>query len=210
MNDRIKILRQQSLDAVPHISLERADLLTKFYKNGAADNLSIPITRAMALKYLLENKELCINENELFVGEKGPSPKATPTYPEICNHTIDDFEILNSREKVSFKVDNETKKTQAEKIIPYWTGKSIREKIFKSVAPEWIDTYKAGIFTEFQEQRAPGHTVLDNKIYKKGFLDFKSDIDKSLNSLDPKDSEFDKKKEQLKAMSIGQQEHKHL
>ncbi len=203
MNDRIKRLRQQSLDAAPCISLERADLLTKFYKSGSADNMSIPVTRAMALKYLLENKKLCVNDHELFVGEKGPAPKATPTYPEICTHTIDDFEVLNSREKVSFKVDNETKKTQSEKIIPYWSGKSIREKIFRSVAPEWIDAYKAGVYTEFQEQRAPGHTVLDDKIYKKGFLDFKADIDQSLNLLDPKDLEFDNKKEQLKAMSIA-------
>ena len=26
------------------------------------------------------------------------------------------------------------------------------------------------------EQRAPGHTVLDDKIYRKGLLDFKHDI----------------------------------
>lgn len=203
MNDRIKRLRQQSLDAVPCISLERANLLTEFYKSGSAENLSIPVTRALSLKYLLENKELCINENELFVGERGPSPKATSTYPEICTHTIDDFEILNSREKVSFKVDNSTRKTQAEKIIPYWSGKSIRKKIFDAVAPEWIDAYKAGLFTEFQEQRAPGHTVLDDKIYKKGFLDFKADIDKGLKSLDPKEPDTKNKKEQFKAMSIA-------
>jgi len=202
MNSRIKKLRQQSLDAVPRISQERATLLTLFYKSDQTDNLSIPVTRALALKYLLENKELCINENELFVGERGPSPKATPTYPEICTHTLDDFEILNSREKVSFRVDDKTRQTQAEKIIPFWSGRSIREKIFKKVSPAWIDAYHAGIFTEFQEQRAPGHTVLDDKIYKKGFLDFKSDIDKSLSLLDSQDSEFKSKKEQLKAMAI--------
>ena len=40
----------------------------------------------------------------------------------------------------------------------------------------WLDAYEAGIFTEFMEQRAPGHTVLDDKIYHKGMLDFKADI----------------------------------
>ena len=203
MNDRIEKLRRQSLDAVPFISLERAKLLTEFYKNGSADNLSIPVARALAFKYLLENKELCINENELFVGERGPLPKATPTYPEICTHTLDDFEILNSREKVSFKVENSARKTQSENIIPFWSGKSIRDKIFKKVAPEWIDAYKAGVFTEFQEQRAPGHTVLDDKIYRKGFIDFKKEIERSVNSLDPEDPEAENKKEQLKAMSIA-------
>ncbi len=105
MNNRINKLRQQSLDAVPTISLERAELLTNFYKSGAADGVSVPVARAMAFQYILENKSICINDNELIVGERGPSPKATPTYPEICTHTQKDFEILNSREKVSFKVD---------------------------------------------------------------------------------------------------------
>ena len=104
MNDRIRKLRQQSVDAKPTISLERAKLLTEFYKSGASNSFSIPKSRALAFKYLLENKELCINDGELFVGERGPTPKATPTYPEICTHTLDDFEILNSREKISFKV----------------------------------------------------------------------------------------------------------
>jgi len=196
-------LRRQSLDAVPFISLERAELLTEFYKSGAVENLSVPVARAMAFKYLLENKELCVNENELIVGERGPLPKATPTYPEICTHTLEDFDILNRREKVSFKVDERARKTQAGKIIPFWSGKSIRDKIFENVAPEWIDAYKAGVFTEFQEQRAPGHTVLDDKIYRKGFLDFKADIEKSLNTLKPKDPESGNKMEELKAMSIA-------
>ena len=96
MNNRIKKLRQQSLDAIPTISLERAELLTEFYKSGKADGVSIPVARAMAFKYILENKELYIGDGELIVGERGPTPKATPTYPEICTHTTQDFEILNN------------------------------------------------------------------------------------------------------------------
>ena len=30
-----------------------------------------------------------------------------------------------------------------------------------------LDAYQAGVFTEFQEQRSPGHTVLGGKIFKK-------------------------------------------
>ncbi len=203
MNSKIKRLRQESLDAIPALSLERARLLTRFYKSGIADNVSVPVARAMAFKFLLENKQLCVNEGELFVGEKGLRPKATPTFPEICTHTIGDFEILNSREKISFKVDESSRSAQIEEIIPYWSGKSIRDQIFRKVSPEWINAYKAGIFTEFQEQRAPGHTVLDDKIYRKGFLDFKKDIEHSLNSLSSGDPEAATKREQLKAMAIA-------
>ncbi|MCX8011272.1 MAG: glycyl radical protein [Ignavibacteria bacterium] len=204
MTDRIKKLREQTLSIHPSISIERAELMTEFYQSGIAERVSIPVARALAFKYLLENKKLCVNEGELIVGERGPSPLATPTYPEVCTHSLEDFEIINSREKISFKVDEETRKIQAEKIIPFWKGRSIRDRIFSEVDKEWIDSYQAGIFTEFMEQRAPGHTVLDDKIYKKGFEDFKNEIKKSIDSLDfYNDPLAFEKREELKAMEIS-------
>jgi trans-4-hydroxy-L-proline dehydratase len=204
MNERIQKLREQTLNAVPRISLERAMLLTEFYKSKEANKVSVPVARALAFKYLLENKKICINEGELIVGERGPAPKETPTYPELCTHDLNDFEILDTRPKVFFKVDGNTKKQQETEIIPFWKGKSIRDRIFNEVDDEWKDSYEAGIFTEFMEQRAPGHTVLDNKIYKKGMLDFKEDIKNSIDNLDFfNDPEALDKREELKAMDIA-------
>ncbi len=203
MNERIQKLRRQSIDAVPHISLERAELLTDYYRSGQVDRVSVPVARALALKYLLSNKKLCVNDGELIVGERGPEPKATPTYPEICTHTLKDFEILNSREKVSFKVSDETRDKQERDIAPFWSGRSIRDRILNAVDDDWEDAYRAGIFTEFQEQRAPGHTVLDDKIYRTGFKEFKSAIEASIQDLDTlNDDDALAKREQLTAMSI--------
>jgi len=204
MNERIRKLREQSLNAVPTLSMERARLLTEFYQSGQADLVSVPVARALAFKHLMEHKDICVNEGELIVGERGPSPKATPTYPEICTHTLQDFEILDTREKVSFKVAEKDRDYQQSVIIPFWSGRSIRDRIFKAVDQAWIDAYEAGVFTEFQEQRAPGHTVLDNKIYHKGFLDFKKDIEVSLEKLDfYNDPDAYRKREQLTAMDIA-------
>ena len=204
MNERINALREKTLCTQPSISIERAILLTEFYKSGEAERVSVPVGRALAFKYLLEHKTLCVNEGELIVGERGPGPHQTPTYPEICTHSLKDFEILDTREKISFKVDEDTSTIQKEKIIPFWKGRSLRDRIFSEVDSEWIDCYEAGMFTEFMEQRAPGHTVLDNKIYKKGFNDFIKDIDESISGLDFYDDPdaFDKR-EELKAMKIA-------
>ncbi|MFX1494220.1 MAG: pyruvate formate lyase family protein, partial [Promethearchaeota archaeon] len=57
MNERIKKLRAQSRNAIPYISLERALLITEFYKTGAAHKFSAPVARAKAFKYLMENKK---------------------------------------------------------------------------------------------------------------------------------------------------------
>ncbi|MHA2006601.1 MAG: trans-4-hydroxy-L-proline dehydratase [Promethearchaeota archaeon] len=204
MNERIRNLRSQSRNAIPFISLERALLITEFYKNGAALKFSSPNARAEAFKYIIENKQICINEGELIVGERGPAPKATPTYPEICSHSLQDLDILNSRDKISFKVSEEVRKTTEEIIIPFWKGRSIRDKIFTQVDKTWIDAYEAGIFTEFMEQRAPGHTVGGKNLWDKGFLDFKEEIRESIENLDFfKDPEAFNKREQLKAMNIA-------
>ncbi len=206
MNERIKKLREQSLNAIPHITPERAILITEFYKSDIAQKVSVPVKRAMALKYILENKKLCINEGELIVGERGPEPKAVPTYPEIIVHSLEDLEILNSREKVWYRVDDKTKEIYKNEIIPFWKGRSVRDKIFQEVDEAWKEAFSAGVFTEFMEQRSPGHTVLDDKIYKKGFEDFIRDIDESIKNLDfYSDPEALDKKEELKAMKIAAQ-----
>ena len=204
MNERIEHLREQSLNAVPTISLERARLATDFYESGAADRVSVPVARAMAFAYILEHMTICINPGELIVGERGPAPKAASTYPEICTHSLKDFDILHTREKVSFKVDKDARTIQQDRIIPFWSGRSMRDRIFEAVDPEWKAAYEAGIFTEFQEQRAPGHTVLDGKIYHQGFLDFRQRIQQSIEQLDfYADPEASDKREELKAMAIA-------
>jgi len=204
MNERIRKLREQSLDAQPRISLERAALLTEFYKSGAAERVSVPAARARAFAYILSKKEICISEGELIVGERGPAPKATPTYPEICTHTLEDFAILNSREKISFAVSEEAKNIQKDTVIPFWQGRSLRDRIFEEVDPAWKSAYEAGVFTEFMEQRAPGHTALDDKIYSRGLRDFKRDIRKSIRNLDFfGDPEAFSKREELNAMAAA-------
>jgi len=204
MNERIRKLREQSLNTHPSISSERARLLTEFYAGEEARGLSTPMLRAGAFRYTLENKTICINPGELIVGERGESPRATPTYPEITVHSIEDLDILDSRPKTSYKVDDDTRQIYREKVIPYWKGRSIRDRIFKQVSEAWKDAFEAGVFTEFMEQRAPGHTVLGGKIYRKGMRDFQAEIREAIDNLDMiNDPEAFDKREELRAMDTA-------
>lgn len=202
MNERVKKLREQSLSSVPCITIERARLVTEAYKKYEG-KVSVPVLRALTFKYLMENKTICINEDELIVGERGTKPQATPTYPELCCHTVEDLVIMNDRKKISFEVSDEVKEVERLEIIPFWQNRSMRDLIFNQMTDKWKACYNAGIFTEFMEQRAPGHTVADDKIYQKGFLGFKDDINEKLKELDYiNDIDAYEKQEQLKAMSI--------
>lgn len=203
MTERIRKLREQSLNAENRISAERALLITEFYQSGMADAEPVPVQRALAFKYILEHKYICVNEGELIVGERGPAPKATPTYPEICIHSLQDLEILNDRPKVSFKSDETTRAAYRDIIIPYWKGKSNRDRIFQNLPQEWKEAYTAGVFTEFQEQRAPGHTALGIKMFRTGLLDLKEEIAESLAKTDlVNDPKGVDKRDELRAMDI--------
>ena len=204
MNERITRLRNKSQDSEPYITFQRAELLTDFYMQSDDTELSVPVRRAMAFKHIMENKKICVMRGELIVGERGKFPKSTPTYPEICLHTVDDLQQLNDREKQYFLVDEETKKVYSEKIIPYWKNRNLRDRIMGELPKEWKDAYEAGVFTEFQEQRAPGHTVLGKKMFEMGFNDLIKEIDDSIARLDfCNDLKAFDKKEQLKGMKIA-------
>ena len=79
------------------------------------------------------------------------------------------MKVMDARDLIYFRVSEEDLKVQEETIIPFWEKRSIRHKILENMSEEWKDAYAAGIFTEFMEQRGPGHTVGSEKIYKKGF-----------------------------------------
>lgn len=202
MNERVKKLRLQSETTTPTISIERALLVTEAYREHEG-KVSVPMLRALAFKNLMEKKTICINDGELIVGERGPLPQSAPTYPELCCHTVDDMAVINNRDKISFTVSDEVKQIQQKEIIPYWKERSIRHRIFEQMTEQWHDCYQAGIFTEFMEQRAPGHTVAGDKIYHQGMLDLKEEIGRELEAINyENDPEASNKSEQLQAMAI--------
>ena len=203
MNDRIKRLRRQTFEAQPSLSIERALIETRFYQENYG-KYPIPILRALNFLEICKRKTIYIGEDELIVGERGPRPKAVPTFPELTCHSVEDLHILNTRELQRYTISQEDIDTYEREVIPYWKGRTQRERIFSHVPKEWKEAYEVGMFTEFMEQRAPGHTALDGKVYQYGLLDLKKRIEGELSALDfMNDPEATDKQEELTAMSIS-------
>jgi formate C-acetyltransferase len=203
MNERIQKLRKLSFETEPSLSIERSLQETAFYRENFG-KYSIPVLRAMNFLDHCVKKTIYLGEGELIVGERGPKPKSVSTFPELTCHSVEDFHVLNTREMQRYTISQEEIDLYGKEVIPYWKGKTQRERIFSHVPDEWRAAYEAGLFTEFMEQRAPGHTSLDGKIYNKGMLDFKREISANMASLDYlNDPEATDKAEQWKAMDIS-------
>ena len=203
MNARIQRLRRESFEATPRLSIERALIATEFYQKNQGKHAT-PVLRALLFKELCTKKTIYIGGDELIVGERGPLPKSVSTFPELTCHTAEDLRILNDRAMTSFKIADADIDRYAEEVVPFWQGRSMRDRVFSQVPEAWTKAYQAGLFTEFMEQRAAGHTTLDGIIYQKGMLDFKKDIAQARARLDYlEDKEAVEKAEELKAMDIA-------
>jgi formate C-acetyltransferase len=203
MNARIERLRRESFEARPSISIERALLETEFYKENNG-KYSPPVLRARFFHDLCEKKTIYIGADEIIVGERGPAPKVVPTFPELTCHSAEDLRILNDRDMTRYVVNEGDICAYEDKVIPYWQGRSMRDRIFSAVPQAWQRAYRVGMFTEFMEQRAPGHTALDGRIYTHGMKDFKDLISKRIAQLDYlNDPQASDKYEQLAAMDIA-------
>ena len=203
MNERIARLRNESFETFPSISIERARLTTDFYRTNEG-KYPVPVMRALNFKHLCEKKTIYIGKDELIVGERGPSPKAVSTFPELNCHTAKDLEILNTRPMTGYRVQEEDIRIYTDEVVPFWTGRTLRDRIFSNLPEEWLALYEAGCFTEFMEQRAPGHTALDGTIYSTGLLDMKKQIASARKKLDwISDPHATEKDEELQAMDIA-------
>ena len=202
-SERVKRLRDASFDQHPCISIERALLETEFYRENEG-KLPMPVLRGANFKHLCENKTLYIGKDELIVGERGPFPKAVSTFPELTCHTRHDFEVLTTRAQQNYTVASADMDIYEKEVEPYWRGRCMRDKLFERMPEAWNLLYEAGTFTEFGEQRALGHTSLDNTIYHKGALDMKKEIAEARAKLDfINDPEATAKDEQLQGMDIS-------
>lgn len=203
MNDRIRRLRQENFDTPTTLSIERALIETAFYKEHYG-TMPIAVLRARNFYEICKKKTIYIGKDELIVGERGPVPKAVPTFPELTCHSVEDLHTLDTRELQSYHISQADIDTYEREVIPYWKGKTQRERIFNHVSKEWEEAYHAGVFTEFMEQRAAGHTAMDGKMYREGLLEVKQRIQEHIRQLDYiYDPEATDKQQELEAMLIS-------
>ena len=98
-------------------------LMTEFYRENLGQVLDPGDARARLPLPLRAARRSGSATGELIVGERGPRPKAVPTYPELTCHSLEDLAILDSRPKTRYAVAARVRAScTSATVIPYWRG----------------------------------------------------------------------------------------
>lgn len=192
--ERINRLLKNFHDTPYTVDSQRAVLVTEAYKKYAADVQVIKV--AKALKYVLENVDIQINEDEILVGGNGAPMRSNPVFPEFSYSWVAD-EIknfpLHEREYCPYAPQTEKQKADLLSIEDFWKDSTIDDYSCARLTKEEIMASQMGygLFVNTIILRAGvGHTSPNyRKLLSKGYIGLRRDIEAELAKLDRKKPE---------------------
>ncbi|MCX6091079.1 MAG: formate C-acetyltransferase/glycerol dehydratase family glycyl radical enzyme [Candidatus Atribacteria bacterium] len=168
---RIQALKDQIIQTVPEICSERAKIYTRVYRD--TENEPIIIRRARALRTLLNQMTIFINDQELIVGNQASTLKSAPIFPEYAWEWIDgELDRLPSRDHDRFLIRKEVI-DELRDLFPYWKGKSLYERCRATQPPEVMKATQMGILSwEGNATSGEGHIVPDFEMILQNGIDY--------------------------------------
>jgi pyruvate formate-lyase/glycerol dehydratase family glycyl radical enzyme len=190
---RVERLRQRIIDANQEVCVERARYLTESMKLHWEKH---PLTRmSLALEHILNNISVIIRDDELVVGCRTSKLKGAPLFPENKSRWIEgDLENFDVRVLQRALITAEEKKELAEKILPFWEGKTVENRL-EALLPEDISTdMDKYIFTMMLEiTYGIGHfTMNHSKVLAKGLSGVIADAKAAMERLSKAERESEK------------------
>jgi formate C-acetyltransferase len=147
---RVETLRQRLLDAPHEISIERARYLTESYRR--TEDMPQPVRFAQALAHVLSNISVVIRDDELIVGSRTEKLKAAPLYPENKSAWIEqNLDGFDQREYQVALLSPEDKEELRAEILPYWSGKTVEDRMSALMPPNLMAEMNKMVFTMMME-----------------------------------------------------------
>ncbi|RKL61603.1 glycyl radical protein [Thermoanaerobacteraceae bacterium SP2] len=203
IESRIKYLKDESLNVIQEVCVERARYLTETYKSTV--NEPMIIRRAKALKNILENMTVFIGSEELIVGNQASKLRAAPIFPEYAvDWIIQEIDELPKRSADKFEVPAEVKEELLD-ICHWWQGKTVEDRCMATLPEEVKQAYNIGVLSARGNMTSgDGHIMLDfPKVLKVGVKGIIDECNEALASLEPTDPESFKKRMVLQSIIIA-------
>ncbi len=127
---RLARLRKELLNAPPAICVERARLVTEFFKREGFDGPRPVLRQARALSYLLENLPITIFDDELVVGSTTRHRLGTVLFPEFMAQTIwPELPTIATRDHDPVTIAEEEADLLADEVFPFWRDHTVHEHV---------------------------------------------------------------------------------
>lgn len=186
MNDRIKKLKNHLFKEKREISLERALLYTKSYKETEGEPTII--RRALAAAYILDNVKIGIREGDLISGDRTTKPRSGIISPEMDPYWIyEELDTIHSRPQDAFYISDEQKKIYIEELYPYWKNRSMKDFINSKINEEIKEASNENVIKLNQTDKGQGHIIMDfEAVINKGLNEILKKVEEK-NSINPND-----------------------
>ena len=170
----------------PVICVERGLLLTESFQS--TESQPNALRRAKALKHILENISIRIEDGELIVGWATSKARGGALTPEISiGWLADELETVSTRPWDPFEPLSEPEKSAIRKMASYWKGKSLDEQWVHYI-PEGALKLNHIVITGAGENEVgshPGHVAIDyDALCRNGLLKTRSLVEEKLSALD--------------------------
>ena len=135
MTERIRQIKEEVTSVHPEICVDRAILITEAYR--ATEGEPVVIRRAKALKKILEEMPIYIQDGELLVGNQGHKPRSAPIFPEYSwDWILNEIDQFDKRHSDRFIISEEDKQ-KLRKSLKYWKGKTVKDRAL-NMQPEEV------------------------------------------------------------------------
>ncbi len=128
---RLKFLKDEVAGSPYSICVERAVLVTEYFKRKENKSLPIILRKAEALAHVLTHKTCRIYPQELIVGSTTSKRVAGPLYPELHGLPImEDLLTFTTRKLNPLQITGKEKMKLVKDVAPYWLNKFLAYKAF--------------------------------------------------------------------------------
>lgn len=163
LSKRNKAIKNSLFEEKRVVSLERAILYTESFQASEGEN--IVVRRAKALRHILRNHVIVLDDYDLLVGNRSEKPRSGVISPEMSPYWIlDELDMFETRPQDKFCMSEEDKKYYREVLYPYWAGKSLKDYYNHHVSKEVKDAVATKVIAINQTDKGQGHIIPDYEL----------------------------------------------
>ncbi len=186
-------LKDRIVNAPQEVCIERARYLTESMQKHWGKP---PLTRmSLAVEHILDNISVIIRDDELIVGCRTSKLKGAPLFPEGKSKWIEgDLDNFEGRALQCALITSKEKKELRESILPFWTGKTVEDRLEELLPEDVAGDMDKYIFTMMLEiTYGIGHFTMDHaKLLKTGLAGIIREAEEKLAALPDADKKGDK------------------